>query len=74
MSISISDPSLNMQLNNIMNCFSGDDGGVSFIRLRSLIETMHARAVTGDDAAKQLIDVVSKMSRLIDVANSIKTD
>lgn len=54
--------------NNITDCFSGADGGVAFIMTKSMIEQLVRQAEAGDDKARQTIEVVHQMSRLIDAA------
>lgn len=54
---------------NILDCFSGADGGGSFYALRLLIEEMDKRAKKGDKAAEEVIEEIHRMSRLIDIAN-----
>lgn len=50
----------------IMDCIGGADGGLSFINLRGLIEEMDGR---DEEGAEQIIEVVLRFRRLIDVAN-----
>lgn len=38
-------------LQHILDTFSGSDGGVSFVALKTLLEEMDRRAVKGDTAA-----------------------
>ena len=56
---------LQQEIQNIMDTFTGADGGVSFMQLRWMLE-----AFERDDkpAAKTLLRMVSNFSRLIDIA------
>jgi len=56
-------------LDNIMDCFTGTDGGVSFVNLRFLLEGMEKEDT---DSAEAVLDIMRKFSRLIDVANKKK--
>jgi len=60
-------PATEEALINIMDCVAGADGGMSFINLRGLIEDMDSR--DGDAGAEQIVEVVKRFSRLIEVAN-----
>jgi len=53
-------------LNNIMDCFTGADGGVRFIMLRSMLERMQDE---DSQTGEMILDYMRKFSRLIDVAN-----
>jgi hypothetical protein len=55
-------------LQTIMSCFSGEDGGVSFAKLHCLLDSMEEKASQGDEAAKQVLLVVRRFARLIQVA------
>ncbi len=60
-------PDTEKALINIMDCIAGADGGISFINLRGMIEEMDNR---DEEGAKQIVEVVKRFSRLIDVANN----
>ena len=60
-------PDTDKALINIMDCIGGADGAVSFINLRTLIEDMDSRE--DDEGAQQIVEVVKRFSRLIDIAN-----
>jgi hypothetical protein len=51
---------------NILDCMTGTDGGIRFIRLRIMLERMQAEDTP---TAEQVLDIMRKFSRLIDVAN-----
>lgn len=58
---------------NILDCFTGADGGIAFINTKLLIEEIDKRAeeqTPDGHAASQVIDVVLRFSKLIDVANA----
>jgi len=58
---------VNEEIENILDCFTGADGGISFIMFRTLMEQLKDEDT---DAARQLEHIVRQFSTLIDVANS----
>lgn len=52
----------------ILACFSGEDGGVSFVKLRQFLADFEKRAENGDDAAEQILLVVHRFAKLIQIA------
>ena len=62
-------PKLDKDFEAIVDCFTGADGGLEFIRLQSLLEEMEKRANAGDQAADKVLGAVYQMARLIKVAN-----
>jgi hypothetical protein len=62
-------PKLDKDFGAIVDCISGSDGGVSFVRLQGLIEEMERRANAGDVAADKVLGAVYQFARLIEVAN-----
>lgn len=58
---------LNIEFKNIVDTFSGADGGIKFINLRVLLESLE-KQIDSDVAAKSLIEIMSQFSRLIDAA------
>lgn len=61
------------EMQNILDCFSGADGGGRFVLLMSLYAEMQKRAAKGDAAAQEVVAVVARMSRLIDTAYTLGT-
>ena len=55
-------------LNNILDTMSGADGGVSFIKLKFLLEDWERQAAQGDKPAQELCNVLHRFSNLVDVA------
>lgn len=53
---------------NILDVFSGGDGGIGFMSFRHLMEDMDAKAATGDAGAVQVVSIMERFSRLLDVA------
>jgi hypothetical protein len=51
-----------------LDTFTGADGGVGFVKFRTLIEGMDAKAADGDAAAIELVAIVTRFARLIEVA------
>ena len=54
---------------NILNCFTGADGGVSFIKFRLFIEDMEKQFEEGSDEAGKVLTIMDRFSRMIDIAN-----
>jgi hypothetical protein len=56
-------------INRILDIFGGADGGVGFARLKFSLEEIERKfhADIDDEAARQLIDIVHKFRRLVDV-------
>lgn len=57
--------------NVIRDCMAGADGGISFAYLKSFLEDFDEKAENGDKAAQQLVDVMSRFSRLITVSDDL---
>lgn len=56
----------------IMDCFTGADGGAAFIFFRRLVEEMDKRAETGKDpAATEIVLAVVRFARLIRIAQGL---
>lgn len=53
---------------NILDTFSGADGGISFVQMRRLIEDMDKKAAKGDKPAQEVILIMKRFSRMIDTA------
>jgi hypothetical protein len=56
-------------IDTTLDCFTGADGGVSFVRFSALVAAMDLKAAAGDDAAIKIIELVTRYARLIEVAN-----
>ena len=54
-------------LDNVLDCFGGADGGVSFVKFRYAVEDLEKQAMGGDVSAKRIIEVVRQFSKLINV-------
>lgn len=56
-------------INRILEVFGGVDGGVEFVYLKTNLEGIEKRMLADidDEAAKQLIDILHKFRRLVDV-------
>jgi hypothetical protein len=55
-------------LDNILDTFGGVDGGISFVQLKTLVEQLASRAETGDESAAEVLNVMFRFERLIEVA------
>lgn len=52
----------------ITNICTGADGGGDFLKLRFFLEDLEKLAKSGDDAAKQLLEVLYRFEKLCNVA------
>jgi len=57
------------EFNNILDTFGGADGGVSFVRLQSFLKDIENRWLDGDKDSGLILDIMSRFSKLIDIAN-----
>ena len=55
-------------MENIMDTFTGADGGAKYIKFTQMIVQLDRQAKEGDRAACQLLDFINCTSRLIDTA------
>lgn len=56
------------EFQKIIDMASGADGGVSFVMLRTLYEEMQRQAAEGSASAQEVVNIVHRFARLIDVA------
>lgn len=61
---------LNDDFQTILDTFSGADGGISFVKLRVLLEEIERKSISGDVYAEEILKVVKRFRRLIDVAQT----
>jgi hypothetical protein len=66
-------PKTEKAVRTALDCFSGADGGVTFMLFRILIENLDAKAAAGDAAAQQLIDLIYRYAKLIDYAVTVQS-
>jgi hypothetical protein len=62
-------PKTKHELDTILDCMAGADGGVAFVRLREAIERWDQEAVDGNPASAEVIAIMSRFARLIDICN-----
>jgi len=62
---------LKKSVRKIMDMFTGADGGVNYVHFKVLLEAMEQKALSGDKAAEQIIELIYRFERLIDVSNKI---
>lgn len=48
-----------------INVFGGDDGGISFVQVRTNLEKCIAKAEEGDPTSKELINIFTKYDKLL---------
>jgi len=61
-------PETEKEIRNIMDTFSGADGGGNFLCFRLLVEEIDKQASNGDKKSMDILDVITRFSRLIDIA------
>ena len=54
------------QFDNILDCFTGADGGVRFVNLRAALEQFDKEAVEGNEDSAECLCVLSMFSKFID--------
>ena len=55
---------------NILDCMTGADGGGRFIKFKAFVAGLDEKAEAGDEPAKEIVSMVHRVSKLIDLANS----
>ena len=60
----------NKEFNNITDILSGDEGGVPFVKARTFLLSMAEQADNGDAGARQVLDIVYKFSKLLNLASN----
>ena len=64
-------PETHAAMDLILSTFGGEDGGGAYVKLCTLVEELDVRANSGfDKSAYQLVGVVLKFARLIEIAKS----
>jgi len=54
-----------------LECFSGADGGVSFIKLKVLLNEMQKKSNEGDTKATEILLVAKRFSKLIELVKKV---
>lgn len=62
-------PDVKADIDTILDCFGGADGGGGFVRLCRMLDRFADEAAQGDQASQELLLVVKRMARLINIAN-----
>ena len=52
-------------INIMLECFSGEDGGLAFIKFKQLMTSFANQAAEGDEAAVEIINRVRAVAKLI---------
>lgn len=55
-------------MDNVLDTFSGGDGGVRYVVFCQYVQQLDSQAESGDDAAKEILKVITRFSRLVDLA------
>lgn len=56
---------------NVLDTFTGADGGAGFVSFRHLIEDMETKAGNGDQSATEVIKILLRFSKLLDTAKKL---
>lgn len=67
-------PAIESAMNNVLDTFSGADGGGSFWFFLTMIRALDEQAANGDEPAKVLLKILTDFSKLIDAAQQRKTN
>jgi uncharacterized protein with NAD-binding domain and iron-sulfur cluster len=62
---------LEKSLLNMVDLFTGADGGVDFINFRTFLESMEKGASNGDNAAEQLMLLFYRFEKMIDISKEL---
>lgn len=65
-------PNTDPDLDYLLDLFTGADGGIGFINLRSLIEVLKKQADEGDKSAAEVIKIFRNFTRLAKTAQDPK--
>lgn len=66
-------PELKNAVNNITDVFTGADGGGNFVDFyHSFLPEFERRALNGDKASEEIIRVVTRFSKLLEVCRSTR--
>ena len=58
-------------LHNILDTFTGADGGIKFVMFKLALEQVDERAANADALAGEVIEIVTRFSKLINVMSEI---
>lgn len=53
------------RLQDILDCFSGADGGVGYVLMCDLVAALEKQAQEGDPAARLVLEQVDRFARLV---------
>ena len=57
------------RMDTILDCFSGADGGVSFVKLKTQMEKFAKEADQGGYSSQEVCSILIRFARLIEVVN-----
>lgn len=60
-----------LAMENVLDTFTGADGGGHFMSFRHLIEDMESKVKAGDQAAEDVIKILLRFSKLLDTAKRL---
>lgn len=64
------DKKLEKSIHDLLDIFTGSDGGVQFLIIQRTLEVIEQRALDGDEASKKIIQEVKKASKLFNILGS----
>lgn len=62
---------MDKDLQIILDCFSGLDGGITFIQLKILLKELEEKANANDQSAKELVKAVHVFANIITFASKL---
>lgn len=62
---------LKKDVDNILACFSGEDGGIKFAAFKFGMETLEEQYANGDTAAGEVLQIVTRFSELLDALDKV---
>jgi hypothetical protein len=60
-------PATRAAIVEIMNTFTGADGGLKYVQFCSLLETLDRQAAAGDVSSERLVAMVTDFERLLNI-------
>lgn len=60
-------------LDNIVDCCTGADGGISFTYLKGMITCLDKKAANGCDDSKKILAILERFSKLINLSVDLCT-
>lgn len=62
------------EVRDIMDCFNGSDGGVTFASLATILNKMNEDAEKGDKSAVEVLEIVERFANLVRLSTRVWKD